>query len=248
MVASSAAVELGIVDEPLAERLDLLERPSAEQSALVGERADQRATQRVPQAYGRHADARLRQHPLLEVLEARTRLRVVLQLLGEVGQPPVEGDPGVVVRRTADLGNPLDDLLVHPAGHPLVEPLRRPGRCTVLDEGGDLFVVDREPAAQLVQGKVDEAPVRVVAKDLLEELAHDGTELLLLEPRDQRLLDHGRDIGLLDVAERIGQHARALGDEALAVPVGDEPLPYAPADSLLTGCARGRRPPAGSCR
>ena len=73
--------------------------------------------------------------------------------------------------------------------------------------------------------------MRVVAKDLLEQLAHDRAELLLLEPRDQRLLDHRGDIGLLDVAERVGEDARALGDEAFAVAVGDEPLPYAAADS-----------------
>ena len=166
-------------------------------------------------------------------------LGVVLQVVGELRQHRVEGQPRPVGRVGADLGEPGDQLGGDPAGHRVVEARRRPPRRPLLQHLGDRVRVLEQPPVQLVEGQVDDALVHAVAHHLGQQPAGQRRDRLLAEPRDQRLGDQVGDVLVAHLAQPDRGDLRDLVDDPAYVRGVGQPGSDALARSPPTRRVRG---------
>ncbi len=197
----------------------------------VVEGLHQRPPERVPQRRRGDHQLRVGQHPALEPLHALLGRRVVQQVVGELGERAVECSPGVVVGVAADVLDPVDRLEVQPVGDLLVERRGRPPGGALAEDLDEGLLVQGQPAVRLVEDQVDQAVVRPVPDDLLQQAPGDRADRLGEEPRQQRLLDQRDHVGVTDPRQGHVQHRGGLVGDPARVVLGAEPGAEAAAEA-----------------
>ena len=194
----------------LGERSQLPLDPGAQRRLALPQRRDQRRAEGRPERGRGLQQLRVVKHADFDPFGPLHRLRVVLEVIGELGEQVVQGDPSMVVRVVADVLDPGERFDVQSLDDHLVDPRRRPPRGAFLEDRREGLLVGEQPPVGFAHREVDQPVVRAVAHHFAEEGAGDGRDRLLAQSRQHRLVQQPGHRCVAEPVERGDRHADDL--------------------------------------
>ena len=137
--------------------------------------------------------------------------------MGIVDEELVGGQSQFVLRVRADLPREFDDLLVDLLAEECVDELRRPRRRVTGDDAVDGVLTAQRPLVRAFGEHVDQRELPVLLDQLVEHPSDGRPPLRIGEPAHDGVVDHLRDVLVVEHADNSVQQRRRFGGDAFGI-------------------------------